>query len=69
MDGNLPIIDYGSYSPEMEFQPILDKCRMESLFFVGEPTEKDVAALASVEAPARVEANFKTTVDKTDWWG
>jgi electron transport complex protein RnfB len=69
MDGNLPIIDYGSYSPEMEFEPILDKCRMESLFFIGEPTEKDVAALANVEAPARVEADFKTTVDKTDWWG
>jgi ferredoxin len=69
MDGHLPVIDYESYSPEMEFEPVLDKCRMESLFFIGKPTPKDLAALADVEAPDRAMADFETTVDKTDWWG
>jgi hypothetical protein len=42
---------------------------MESLLFMGKPTAEDLAALKDVEAPDRVEADFKTTVDKTDWWG
>jgi RnfABCDGE-type electron transport complex B subunit len=69
MNGNLPVINYDSYDPENQFQPILDKCRMESLFFIGKPTPEDLAALKDVNAPERVEVDFKTTVDKTDWWG
>jgi len=69
MDGNLPVINYDAYDPDQEFQPILDKCRMESLFFIGKPTPEDLAALKDVETPDRVVADFKTTVDKTDWWG
>jgi RnfABCDGE-type electron transport complex B subunit len=69
MDGNLPVIDYDKYDPASEFQPILDKCRMESLFFIGKPTPEDLAALKDVKAPQRVVADFETTVDKTDWWG
>ncbi len=69
MDGNLPRIDYESYDPETAFQPILDKCNMESLVFVGKPTEADLAAVAHEEVPERVKADFKTTVDDTEWRG
>jgi electron transport complex protein RnfB len=69
MEGNLPIIDYDAYDPDYEFEPILDKCRMESLFFIGKPTAEELAAVAHEEMPDRVEVDFETTVDSTEWRG
>jgi len=69
MDGNLPIIDYEAYDPDSAMEPILDKCRMESLFFIGKPTPEELAKIAHEEMPDRVEADFKTTVDDTEWRG
>lgn len=69
MEGNLPILDYDHYDPDEDMTPVLDKCRMESLVFVGKPSEAGKAAVAHEEVPERVTANFETTVDKTDWWG
>jgi hypothetical protein len=69
MEGNLPIIDYDAYDPDYEFEPILDKCRMESLFFIGKPTAEELAAIAHEEMPDRVEVDFETTVDSTEWRG
>ena len=69
MEGNLPIINYDAYHPDFEFEPILDKCRMESLFFIGKPTPEQMAAVADEEMPGRVEADFQTTVDDTEWRG
>ena len=69
MEGNLPIIDYDAYDPEMEFDPILDKCRMESLFFIGRPTPEQMAAVADIEVAGSIMADFKTTVDDTEWRG
>ena len=69
MEGNLPVINYDAYNSDCALQPILDKCRMESLMFVGKPTEKDLAAVASEEVPDRILADFKTSVDDTEWRG
>jgi Na+-translocating ferredoxin:NAD+ oxidoreductase subunit B len=69
MQGAIPKIDYEKYDTAQDKQPILDKCRMESLVFVGKPRAKDIADTRHEELPQRVSADFKTTVDKTDWWG
>lgn len=70
MEDNVPIIDYDSYLPSAESLPTaIDKCPMESLIYVGKPTAEDVAATAHEELPKRVEGDFETTVDKTEWWG
>jgi electron transport complex protein RnfB len=62
-------IDYDRYDPAMDLGPVLDKCPREMLLYVGKPTEKDLAAVADEKLPDRVEGDFKTTVDKTDWHG
>ena len=71
IDDNLPRIDYDSYDPDKtgELAPALDKCPMKRLVYVGEPTEKDLAAVADHEAPDLVRDEFKTTVDDTEWHG
>ncbi|MCA9412324.1 MAG: RnfABCDGE type electron transport complex subunit B [Candidatus Omnitrophica bacterium] len=69
MEDNLPVIHYEDYDPAHDFIPILEKCKMESLIFVGQPEPEDLAAVASEEVPERITAEFKTTVDDSDWWG
>lgn len=70
VEANLPSLDYDRYNPKaVDFQPVLDRCPMGSLVFVGKPSPKDVEAVAHEELPERVEADFKTTVDDSDWWG
>jgi len=36
---------------------------------VGRPTEEDKARVAGEDVPDAVKADFKTTVDDTEWWG
>ncbi len=69
MKDNLPTIDYDMYNPEDDFGPILDTCPMKKFVFVGKPTEKDREAVEHEEVPESVHADFKTTVDQTEWWG
>jgi len=69
MEGNLPIINYDSYDHNADFGGAFQKCPRESLTYVGKPTKKDLAAVADEELPERIEADFKTTVDDTEWWG
>ena len=70
VENNLAVIDYNHYDPDnADFEPVFEKCQMETLVWVGKPTEKDQEAVADEEAPHRVEADFKTTVDNTEWWG
>ena len=73
-ENNLIQISYDDYeadpqADEHDFAPVLDKCPRESLVFVGKPSESDLAAVADEEAPDRVKADFKTTVDDTEWRG
>lgn len=70
MHDNVPVIDYEQYAQnEPSLQGVLDACKMESLMFVGKPTPRDVAAVAGEPDAERIEADFKTTVDDTEWWG
>ena len=69
MEGHLPVISYDDYSDGIDFNAILDKCNRESLVFAGEPTAIDLAEVAEEELPDRIEADFKTTVDDTEWRG
>lgn len=73
MVDNIPVIDYNRYLPSADLaesiEKAIDKCPMESLVFVGKPTAKDLALTAHETLPGRVEGEFKTTVDKTEWWG
>jgi len=69
MDGNRPAINYDVYEDFKDFEPILEKCKRSSLIFVGIPTEGQMAAVADEEVPERIEADFQTTVDDTEWRG
>ncbi len=70
MEGNLPVLDYDRYDPSTaDFTEALDKCRMESLITVGVPSAAQKEAVADEELPERIEADFKTTVDDTEWRG
>lgn len=71
MGRNLPVLDYDAYDPANpdEAAPALEKCPREGLIFVGKPTPEDLAAVADEPDPGRVEADFKTTADKTEWRG
>ena len=74
MRDNLPALDYDVYEPADNEQlegidKSLEKCPMESLIWVGEPSPEDLLATRDEELPARAEADFETTVDRTEWWG
>ncbi|MEQ9824463.1 MAG: RnfABCDGE type electron transport complex subunit B [Puniceicoccaceae bacterium] len=65
MVDNLPVVDYDTYDGTFGFEKSIEKCPRESLVFIGEPSQKRKAD----GPPERIEANFETTVDKTEWWG
>jgi RnfABCDGE-type electron transport complex B subunit len=68
---NLSRIDYDKYDPEMmeAAEVALEKCPMRRIIEVGKPSEEDLKALENEELPSIAEAEFKTTVDKTEWHG
>ncbi len=69
MQDGLPVIDYQAYDEETDFSAAIEKCPRESLIYVGKPSEADLAQVADEDMPERVEADFQTTVDDTEWWG
>lgn len=70
MEGGLPSINYENYDPTDELlEKVLEKCPRKRMVFVGRPTEKDLAAVAGEELPESIQADFKTTVDDTEWRG
>ena len=70
MSGNAPAVDYEAYDPETaDFEKALDKCPMESLTFVGKPSQEAAVAVGDAATADRIEADFQTTVDKTEWRG
>ena len=66
---NLAGVDYDRYDPNMDFGPVMEKCPRKSMIFVGKPSEKDLAAVAGEKLTEPVQADFRTTVDKTDFRG
>jgi RnfABCDGE-type electron transport complex B subunit len=74
MERNLPVLDYDIYEPGSTevsegLLKSVEKCPMESLLWVGQPSADDLAAVVDEVLPARVEADFETTVDKAEWRG
>jgi Na+-translocating ferredoxin:NAD+ oxidoreductase RNF subunit RnfB len=70
MVNNLPVLNYDQYDPDAkDMGPVLGKCPRASLVFVGKPTPEDMAAVANEKLDGPVEADFKTTVDETEWRG
>ncbi len=70
MEGNLPVLNYDAYDPDaVDFSLALDRCKMESLVWVGVPTAEHIEATKDMEVPDKIEADFKTTVDDTEWRG
>ena len=69
MQGHLPVVDYEAYDDASAFSAARKKCPRESMLTVGHPSPKDLAAVADETVPDRVEADFKTTVDDTEWRG
>lgn len=71
MDGNHPTINYADYDPDKmdAAQLAIEKCPMKNLIFVGKPAPKDLDATKDQRVPELVTADFKTTVDDTDWQG
>ncbi|MHC4563075.1 MAG: RnfABCDGE type electron transport complex subunit B [Planctomycetota bacterium] len=70
-DDNIPVIDYDAYDPEKmeEVEVALSKCPMKRLEKVGKPKPEDLAAVGDEQVPQIVQADFKTTVDDTEWHG
>jgi len=69
---NVSRIDYDKYDPDKfdeQVEVALEKCPMKRLTMVGKPTEEDLARVAEEEMPAVATADFKTTVDETEWHG
>jgi len=69
MDGNLPMVDYDHYDETADFTEARKKCPREGMLYVGKPSAEDLAAVAAETLPDRIEADFKTTVDDTQWRG
>ena len=70
IEGALPSINYDNYDPTDEtLQKVLEKCPRKRVLFVGRPTKAELAAVADEEMPEPVQADFKTTVDDTEWRG
>lgn len=71
VEDNLPSIDYDAYDPrnlETAGQAV-GKCPMKGLVFVGRPTPRDLEATRGESVPEVVQADFRTTVDDTEWQG
>lgn len=65
---NRPVVDYDRYEGA-DFAPAMDKCPRGALLYVGKPTADDLAKTKGEKIPEQIQADFKTTVDDTQWWG
>ena len=71
VEDNLSVIDYDAYNPANlgDALAAMKKCPRRRLTFVGKPLPEDLEAVADEKMPAVVTADFKTTVDDTEWRG
>ena len=71
IENNLPTIDYEHWDAEctLDIMEACEKCPRNRLIFVGKPSPADIAATRDKVLPELVEADFKTTVDDTEWRG
>jgi len=71
MEENLSTIDYDEYNDECipDLHKAMEKCPQKRLIFVGKPGQKDLEKTRDEELPEVISADFKTTVDDTEWRG
>ncbi len=71
MEEGLCTIDYDGYEAECspDLLKAMDKCPQKRLVFVGKPSAKDLDRTQDDTLPEVVAADFKTTVDDTEWRG
>ncbi len=71
IDSNLSSINYELYCRDYEedLKTAVEKCPQKKLVLVGKPTAKHLEETKDMEVPELIEADFKTTVDDTEWWG
>lgn len=71
MAQNLAHIDYDQYEPDRmdAAQVAVEKCPMKGIVYVGKPRPQDIEKVKDEEVPDVVRADFKTTVDHTEWRG
>ncbi len=67
---NLPELDYETYDPAtIDIPAIRSKCKRASLLVIGTPSPQDIEKTKDEEIPAVVQADFKTTMDETEYRG
>jgi len=65
-----PILDYDAYDPDaIDIEQIRNKCKRTSLLQVGVPSPEDIEKVQNEDVPEVIQANFETTVDKTEYRG
>lgn len=71
MEEGLCTIDYDGYETDCtdDLLKAIEKCPQKRLVFVGKPTSKDLEKTKDEELPKVIAADFKTTVDDTEWRG
>lgn len=71
IDSNLSSINYELYCRDYEedLKTAVEKCPQKRLVLVGKPSAKHLEETKHMEVPELIEADFKTTVDDTEWWG
>ena len=71
MEAGLSVIDYEEYNAECvpDLLTAMEKCPQKRLVFVGKPSLKDLEETRDEELPEVIAADFKTTVDDTEWRG
>jgi H+/Na+-translocating ferredoxin:NAD+ oxidoreductase subunit B len=71
IEDNLSSINYDLYCQEYteDLQKAIEKCPQKKIILVGKPTAKHLEETKDMAVPELVEAEFRTTVDDTEWWG
>lgn len=71
VEDNLSSINYELYCQDYtdELKKAIEKCPQKKIVLVGKPTEKHLDETKDMDVPELVEAEFRTTVDDTEWWG
>ena len=71
VEDNLSSINYELYCKDYEadLKTAVEKCPQKRLVLVGRPMAKHLEETRDMEVPELIEADFKTTVDETEWWG
>ena len=71
MHEQLAGVDYHKFDAEhvAEIESAVEKCPMHTIIYVGKPSETQLKPLPEEDLPDRIEPDFHTTVDSSEWHG